>query len=137
VDPNFEDPFGEEADDTFGYEGYGGSEGYGDGDEDLEGYEGPASEEDNHTALPPKFEAWRRRSATGAILTGFALGLQEALEPKREEPAIVVQTSGDPPQDLPVESDFEYRRPRKSVVHIRPWLLRDQGGDPPSEQEGS
>ena len=31
----------------------------------------------NHTALPPKVEAWRKRSATGAMLTGFALGLQQ------------------------------------------------------------
>jgi hypothetical protein len=76
-----------------------------------------------HTALPPKVEAWRKRSATGAILTGFALGLQQALETKRDEPGIVVQTSGDPPGDLPVEADFEYGRPRQSVVNIRPWLL--------------
>ncbi|MGH9115454.1 MAG: hypothetical protein ACRDWW_06435, partial [Acidimicrobiales bacterium] len=75
-----------------------------------------------HTALPPRVEAWRKRSATGAILTGFALGLQEVLEPKREEPAIVMQTSGDPPRDLPVEADFEHLRPRQSVVTLRPWL---------------
>lgn len=98
-----------------------------------------AEEEVPHTGLPPKVEAWRRRSATGAILTGFALGLQEALETKREEPSIVVQTSGDPPQDLPVEADFEYGRPRQSVVNIRPWLLpeetaRDTEEDEPDER---
>ena len=80
-----------------------------------------------HTALPPKLEKWRKRSATGAILTGFALGLQEALE-NRQEPSIVVQTSGDPPQDLPVEAELEYGRPRQSVVSIRPWLLPDGEG---------
>jgi hypothetical protein len=80
-----------------------------------------------HTALPPKVEAWRRRSAAGAILTGFALGLQEALEKRKEEPSIVMETSGDPPKDLPVEADFEYGRPRHSVVQIRPWLLPEQG----------
>jgi hypothetical protein len=93
-------------------------------------------EEEGQTGVPPKFEAWRRRSATGAILTGFALGLQEALEAKREEPSIVVQSSGEPPQDLPVESDFEYRRPRRSVVHIRPWLLKDPESDQSGDQEG-
>ena len=31
-----------------------------------------------HTALPPRFESWRRRSATGAILTGIGLGLRAA-----------------------------------------------------------
>lgn len=85
---------------------------------------GPAGDM-THTALPPKVESWRRRSATGAILTGFALGLQQALEKQREDPSIVVVTSGDPPDDLPVEADFEYGRPRQSVVNIRPWLLTD------------
>jgi hypothetical protein len=76
-----------------------------------------------NSALPPRVEAWRKRSAAGAILTGFALGLQEALEKRKEDSAIVMETSGDPPKDLPVEAEFEYGRPRQSVVHIRPWLL--------------
>ena len=70
-----------------------------------------------------RVEAWRRRSVTGALLTGFALGLQEALETKREEAPIVVQTSGDPPDDLPVEADLTGLRPDDKVVTIRPWLL--------------
>lgn len=70
-----------------------------------------------------KMETWRRRSASGAILTGIALGLQQVFEPKHDEPAIVIETSGDPPDDLPVEADFEFRRPRQSVVSIRPWLI--------------
>jgi hypothetical protein len=82
-----------------------------------------------HTALPPKLEAWRKRSAAGAILTGFALGLQEALEKPKEEPSIMMETSGDPPKDLPVEADFEYGRPKQSMVSIRPWLLPDGSGD--------
>jgi hypothetical protein len=86
------------------------------------GYEQP-DEYGPHTALPSKVEAWRRRSATGAILTGFAFGLQEVFEPKQGDPSIVMETSGDPPRDLPVEADLEYGRPRHSVVNIRPWLL--------------
>jgi hypothetical protein len=88
------------------------------------------------SALPPKVEAWRKRSATGAILTGFALGLQQVFEKEKEEPAIVMQTSGDPPTDLPVEADVEHGRPRQSVVSIRPWLLPDRGerGDQTGER---
>jgi hypothetical protein len=90
-----------------------------------------------HTALPPRVEAWRKRSAAGAILTGFALGLQQALEPNREEPSIVAQTSGDPPRDLPVEADFEYGRPRQSVVNVRPWLLDNPvPAEAPDDQTG-
>jgi hypothetical protein len=76
-----------------------------------------------HTALPPRLEAWRRRSVAGALLTGIAFGLQEALEPKPDETAIVVQTSGDPPDDLPVEADLTALRPEDKTVTIRPWLL--------------
>jgi hypothetical protein len=35
----------------------------------------------------------------------------------------VVQTSGDPPGDLPVEADLSGLRPDEKVVSIRPWLL--------------
>lgn len=89
--------------------------------------EAPADEETaddlRRTALPPKFEAWRKRSATGAILTGFALGLQQAFGKEQEQPSIVMETSGDPPRDLPVSAEVERARPRQSVVSIRPWLL--------------
>ncbi len=94
-------------------------------------------EQEYHTALPPKIEAWRKRSAAGAILTGFALGLQEALETKRQEPAIVMQTSGDPPRDLPIEADFEYGRPRQTVVSIRPWLLDGAAAEQDPDEAGS
>jgi hypothetical protein len=90
-----------------------------------------------HSGLPPRLESWRRRSATGAILTGFALGLQDALEKKKEEPAIVMQTSGDPPRDLPVEAEIEYGRPRQSVVQIRSWLLGSRGSTPGDGEEAA
>ena len=96
-----------------------------------------ADEYGPHTALPSKVEAWRRRSATGAILTGFAFGLQEVFEPKQGDPSIVMETSGDPPRDLPVEADLEYGRPRHSVVNIRPWLLPgDQQESPDTDAAG-
>jgi hypothetical protein len=78
-----------------------------------------------HTALPPQVESWRRRSVTGAILTGFAFGLREVLEPERQEAAIVVQVSGEPVDDLPVEAHLDDRRPSESVVTVRPWLLTE------------
>lgn len=80
---------------------------------------------DDPAAKAGRREGWRRRSATGAILTGFALGLQEVFEPEKKEPAIVMETSGDPPRDLPVEAELEMATSRRSVVRIRPWLLED------------
>ena len=73
-------------------------------------------------------ESWRRRSATGAIMTGFAFGLREVFEPERKEPSIVMETSGVPPTDLPVEAEFDGIAARRSVVRIRPWLLERTGG---------
>jgi hypothetical protein len=81
-----------------------------------------------------RLDGWRRRSATGAILTGIARGLQQVFEKEREEPSIVQETSGDPPTDLPVEADVQQGRARHSVVNIRPWLLgRASGGDEPGQ----
>jgi hypothetical protein len=94
-----------------------------------------AGEPGQQTALPPKVEAWRRRSATGAVLTGFALGLQQALGKEQEQPAIIMQTSGDPPTDLPVDAEVEQGRPRQSVVNIRPWLLPNRTEEPNYPEE--
>lgn len=84
------------------------------------------------TALPPRVESWRRRSAAGAILTGFALGLKEALETRKEEPSIVMETSGEPPTDLPVEAEVDQIRPADNVVTIRPWLMPGPDEEPPA-----
>ena len=75
------------------------------------------------TGLPDKLERWRQRTATGTVLTAFAFGLQNVFEPERKEPAIIMQTSGDPPKDLPVEAQLEQLGPRQSSVRVRPWLL--------------
>ncbi|MGH9094119.1 MAG: hypothetical protein ACRDXE_03065 [Acidimicrobiales bacterium] len=96
-----------------------------------------AGDEEPHTALPPKVESWRRRSATGAILSGFAFGVREVFEPERKDPSIVMETSGEPPQDLPVEATLDALPARHSVVRIRPWLLdRQPAADGPDGDDG-
>jgi hypothetical protein len=93
----------------------------------VESIDEDGSEEGAHTALPPRVESWRRRSVTGAVLTGFAFGLREALEPERQEAPIIVQVSGDPVGDLPVEAQLDDLHPSESVVTVRRWLLREIG----------
>jgi hypothetical protein len=128
-------------DDPFGYSYHDDDGGSGNaGDLDADPYRPyQTAEDDAHTALPPKVEAWRKRSAAGAILTGFALGLQQVFDKEREQPAIIMQTSGDPPTDLPVEATVEQGRPRQSVVNVRPWLLRgrDDSAAPGSDAGAS
>lgn len=75
------------------------------------------------TGLSDRAERWRQRSATGTVLTAFAFGLREAFEPDRNQPAIIMETSGDPPHDLPVEAQLEQLGPRQSSVKVRTYLL--------------
>jgi hypothetical protein len=94
------------------------------------------NEAPRRTGLPDSIERWRQRSATGAVLTAFAFGLQNVFEPERKEPAIIMQTSGDPPMDLPVEAQLEQLGPRQSTVTVRPWLLGGAGDAGTQEAPG-
>jgi len=93
------------------------------------------NEAPRRTGLPDSVERWRQRSATGAVLTAFAFGLQSVFEAEKKEPAIIMQTSGEPPMDLPVEAQLEQLGPRQSTVSVRPWLLGagSQAQDPDGE----
>jgi len=57
------------------------------------------------------------------MFTAVALGFQQVFEPEREEIAIVMPASGEPPKDLPVEADLGPFGYRQSSVMVRPWLL--------------
>ncbi len=96
-------------------------------------------EQPRRTGLPDWAERWRTRSATGTVLTAVAFGLQQVFETERKEPAIVMETSGEPPTDLPVEAQLEQLGPRQSTVKVRPWLLGTPGGEAeeaPGEEPG-
>ena len=111
---------------------------------------GDAGESTIRNALPPWLESWRRRSATGAVLTGIAFGVRDALEPERESPAIVVPAPGPPPGPLHLELHLDDDRPEEAWAVVRPWLVThpsegpaDAGpagepgsGDPSSPHEG-
>jgi hypothetical protein len=86
---------------------------------------------------PGRFDSWRKRSAIGAMMTGLALGLREVVEPEREEPGIMLETSGVPPKQLPVEAEIDAVPPRQSVVKVRPWLLDDRAEHAPTPAAGS
>lgn len=70
-----------------------------------------------------RFDAWRRRTATGVVLTAIALGLREALEEPHDEP-VVVQEADEPfgPEEA-IELHLEWGSPAETWVVIRPWLL--------------
>lgn len=83
-----------------------------------------ADHPDRHTALPPWLEAWRRRTATGALLTGMARGLGAVFEPEREQPAIVAEAPGEPfGPPRPVEAVLDPDDPAASILLVRRWLM--------------
>jgi hypothetical protein len=74
------------------------------------------TEEDDQ---PPsrRFEAWRRRSAMGAMATGVALGLKEIFQPTNNEPVITAPAPGDPPDaDERLRVILDPDDPTKSVA---------------------
>jgi hypothetical protein len=109
----------------------------GDPPEDLESGEETWGED--ASAEPPedslRFDRWRRRSAAGAMMTGIAFGMQEALDRKRKEAPIVQQVDGDPGPQGPIELQFDPDHPENTVAVIRPWLM-DGGGTPPERPGG-
>jgi hypothetical protein len=75
---------------------------------------------------PPsrRFDAWRRRSAIGAIATGVALGLKEIFQPTNIEPVITAVAPGDPPDaDKGLRVILDPDDPSKSLAIVPP----DQG----------
>jgi hypothetical protein len=70
-----------------------------------------------------RFERWRRRTATGAMLTGIALGLREALEPEKDRPAMVQPApNGDGDRMKPIDLHLDPDNVEATVAVVRPWL---------------
>lgn len=84
------------------------------------------SDPGRHNALPPWLDSWRQRSAIGAVLSGIAFGIRQALEPEREEPAIVAPAPGGPPGPQPLELHLDRDRPEEAWAVVRPWLVTPQ-----------
>ena len=82
---------------------------------------------------PLRFNNWMKRSATGAVMTGIAVGLQQALQAPRQEPAFVIEASGEPEDpDRPIDLHFDPDSPADTVA-----VIRHQGvGDPPDPPTG-
>jgi hypothetical protein len=68
---------------------------------------------------PLRFNNWMKRSATGAVMTGIAIGLREALEPRRPEVAFVIEASDPDSPDGPIDLRFDPDSPQNTVAVIR------------------
>ena len=69
--------------------------------------------------LPSRLTTWSRSTVMGAVMSGFAFGLREVLEPPRDE-AIVIEVDADgEPHDLPVRLMLDPDSPAGSLCIIR------------------
>ena len=83
---------------------------------------------------PLRFSNWMKRSATGAVMSGIAVGLKEALQPKQPIP-FVIEASGEPEDpDKPIDLKFDPDSPAATVAIIRrPPVVEDpQSPAPPA-----
>lgn len=101
--------------------GEGGADGASDADERDDDNDAvtdmPADHED--ADVPDRFTRLRRSTA-GVMMTGIALGLQDALQLPRTDPPFVIKASSDPdgPQG-PIDLHFDPDDPTKTVAVIR------------------
>ncbi|HEY5096756.1 MAG TPA: hypothetical protein VII46_01865 [Acidimicrobiales bacterium] len=91
------------------------------GDEDgAEGQAEVGAEDGGEARDPLRFNNWMKRSAAGAVMTGIAVGLQQALELPRQQPAFVIEASGEPEDpDRPIDLRFDPDSPADTVAIIR------------------
>ncbi len=69
--------------------------------------------------LPSRVSRWGRTAALGMVFTGFALGIQEVLEPRDQHQIVVeIDDSGEPPY-LPIELFLDPDSPAGSLCLIR------------------
>jgi hypothetical protein len=97
----------------------------------IEGAEGvdPAVTEAERDPL--RFNNWMKRSTTGAVMTGIAIGLREALEPRRPEVAFVIEASDPNDPDGPIDLRFDPDSPQNTVAVIRRPPPDGNGETPP------
>ena len=74
--------------------------------------------------VPRKVTPLRRKTVGGAMLAAAMVGLQEAIEGPKKEPALTETGNSTPDEDDPVAIDLDPVDPSASVAVVRPWLHR-------------
>lgn len=82
----------------------------------LDGWSQP---DEAASPLPSRLVTWSRSSLLGAVITGSALGLQEVLEPKRDEQIVIEVDADGEPIGLPVRLLLDPDDPSGSLCFVR------------------
>ena len=105
--------------------------------EDPPSEDAPGEEEGGDSAAPAGFDRWRRRSATGAVMTGIAMGLREVFQTQQDQPAVVIEASGQPEdEDAPYRLHFDPDHPERTTVVFRPATPGPTPPHPPERDGG-
>ena len=98
--------------------------------DDIFGLKLPGSAPRSPPAPVPKPPPRRARTATGALLTGIALGLRDVFDPEKKHDTIAIEQEA-PEPDGPQEYEIRLAgSPRDSQAIYRPWVA--EAGDPPA-----
>lgn len=82
-----------------------------------------------HLSAPrpaPKVPPKKARTATGALLTGIALGLRDVFDPEKKRDAVAIEQEAPAEPEGPQEYEIRLRAsPRDSQAIYRPWVKED------------
>ena len=83
---------------------------------------------------PLRFNNWMKRSATGAVIAGIAIGLHQALEPEKPPVPFVIEANEPDDPDGLIDLQFDPDSPSGTVAIIR-RSVADDGSDTGSRSE--
>ena len=92
------------------------------GQDDIFGLKLPPPGPATAPRVPPK----RARTATGALLTGIALGLRDVFDPEKKRDTIAIEQEAPGEPDGPQRYEVHLNRsPRDAQAVYRPWVEED------------
>ena len=74
----------------------------------------------------PRPPVKKARTATGALLTGIALGLRDVFDPEKKKDTVAIEQEAPAEPEGPQEYEIRLRAsPRDSQAIYRPWVKED------------
>ena len=85
----------------------------------------------------PDLPSWRKAPVAVQFLAASMTAVGEALYGKKEQPAIIIQASGDKGEDDGLDVQLDHDHPEESVAILRRWRLEQQarGGEGEETEE--
>jgi len=75
----------------------------------------------------PTLPSWLKGPVALQFLAASMTAVGEAIYGKKDEPAIVIQASGDPGEDDGLTLQLDHEHPEESVAILRRWRLEQMG----------